>query len=479
MLKNKRILLSILVVLLLFILPTMVNASNETPTINTEVYGANKSIKVTLTDITLDDLNEYKFGISKAKATEPTEWLDLQSIETNECSVIITPENETHINILRSNDKCYLFIKDITNNEIKIITQVDLSLPLDLALNITMDSTKNFNISYLYRNGNDIDSYYITTVKIDDTNIIKKYLEAKENGQDTIRAVQDMLSIQIPNNSWKEMTTPFTYDHAYHWGGTGGNLVKYEGLYMVWGQVNYSEGRSIYGYTLYDNYPNGYKLPEDNEDYNEPSNPVEKTKSFMRENSSANKYIDFPNQLVLESFFDNYEGTATLKNNIKPITIQSQYVYIEHKKIDEWNEKKSQMNEVEFEKFLDEEVEKFVNENAWKDFSDLEVSIKSWDKEIMDAVLFVKIETDTEIVTIYQGYGKGFSALAQEQTNSQENEPGEEQEKSEEDTNKKDTTVAPGTMPYTGGTFVIIISILAIIFIVIYAYKRKNDLKGI
>jgi len=48
-----------------------------------------------------------------------------------------------------------------------------------------------------------------------------------------------------------------------------------------------------------------------------------------------------------------------------------------------------------------------------------------------------------------------------------------EQEKSE------DKTTAPGSLPYTGGTFVIIASVLAIVIMGIYAYKRNKDLRGI
>ena len=45
--------------------------------------------------------------------------------------------------------------------------------------------------------------------------------------------------------------------------------------------------------------------------------------------------------------------------------------------------------------------------------------------------------------------------------------------------NKVDNTVAPGTMPYTGGTFFVILTVLSITAVAIYVYKRNNDLKGI
>ena len=44
---------------------------------------------------------------------------------------------------------------------------------------------------------------------------------------------------------------------------------------------------------------------------------------------------------------------------------------------------------------------------------------------------------------------------------------------------KKDETIAPGNMPYTGGTFFIVLAVLAIATVAIYVYKRNNDLKGI
>ena len=61
---------------------------------------------------------------------------------------------------------------------------------------------------------------------------------------------------------------------------------------------------------------------------------------------------------------------------------------------------------------------------------------------------------------------------------SKKEEPKKEEPKKEE-TKQEDTTKAPGSLPHTGGTFVIIVSVLAIIALGIYAYRRNNDLKGI
>lgn len=59
-----------------------------------------------------------------------------------------------------------------------------------------------------------------------------------------------------------------------------------------------------------------------------------------------------------------------------------------------------------------------------------------------------------------------------------EAEKGKEETKKEE-TKKEDTTKAGGTIPYTGGEVVIILSAIAIIGLGIYLYRKNKDLKGI
>ena len=471
MLKNKRILLSILVVLLLLILPTMVNASNETPTINTEVYGANKSIKVTLTDITLDDLNEHKFGISKAKATQPTEWLDLQEIEASTCTAIITPENETHRSILRSGNKCYLFVKDTTNNEVKIITQIDLSLSVESALNIALTSSNNFHISYLYRNASDIGSYYITSVKIDDTNIIKKYLEAKKNNQDVLSAVESMLpTSNIPTTSWKEMTTPGTYDYAYFYNG---DITRYQGLYMIWGQVSYSEGRTIYGYVLYDNYPNGYVLPEENE----PTTPPTTDEPTI----DTTQYVSFPYVIFNGT---GEAGSLEVHSSIYDGNYDMYYQFVEvsdqvYNKIIDLGDK-YENNEITYEEYFTQYKETITNYN---DANWIKTKDGSFKNDLSNFTgtkkfaLWVKLVMENKTVyeaQIYTMNGSGVASNVPDEEDKLGTDTG-----NKETTTNKDNTIAPGIMPYTGGTFVLIIGILGVILLGIYAYKRKRDLKGI
>lgn len=72
---------------------------------------------------------------------------------------------------------------------------------------------------------------------------------------------------------------------------------------------------------------------------------------------------------------------------------------------------------------------------------------------------------------------KDDSNQSAEETNKGNNENEKNQEK--ETTKTEDNTTAPGSIPYAGGTFIIIVSLLAIAIVGIYTYKRNNDLKGI
>jgi len=539
--KTKKILIALMLLIAVLLIPNMVNATNEEPESISNLNIINNNITVTLEEIELDNENcEYKFGVSKTIATEPTEWLDLQDIEANKCTVTITSQNNGMRLILRSSDKCYLFIKNITDDEIIIKTQINL--PQEL--NIYVNDNNEFTINYLnekcatfYEN---LGTYQMTAVKINDVEIIEDYLEAKENDENTLNAVKERLPKEVPTNAWVKMGAgnDFTSNAAHYSVNT---LINTQGLYMVWGAVSYIEGRSIYGFTLYDNYPDGYVLPEEENETKVESislpttatvelgktltltptfNPstatnksvtwtsrdetvatvdnagkvtpkkvgstiitvttqdgnktatctvtvtaAEKTQLFMREKSSLNKYINFPTEIKYEDFFEKYEGKATLKNNLKPVTIVHQYAFVNHEKINEWNTKKAEMTDEEFEAFLDAEIKNYINENNWKDFSNLQVSIANWNIDNSDVVLFVKIETDTEVVTVYNGYGKGFSSIGKDNTNGEGKQPA---------TTTKDTTTATKELPKTGKVLLIwIIGIVAVSGVVAHIRYKK------
>ncbi len=272
--KKQKIILGTIIFAIIILMVTVVKATNESPTVKTEIYGANKSIKVTLSDIELDDSHNYSFGLSKVKATQPTEWNDVFSIENTNAEMIITPEKEIMKTILRTVDEAFIFVKDVTENKI-VINGVKVSLELDLedALDINFNDGK-YKITYIYR-ANTIGSYFYKVQKIDDTNIIKRYLEAKNNNQNTMLAVKSLLPKENVASDWNKMTTLSTDSYAYNHDGSS---TKYEGLYLIWGQVSFEEGRSIYGYKLYDNFPDGYKLVENQEKPETPTTPTEENK---------------------------------------------------------------------------------------------------------------------------------------------------------------------------------------------------------
>lgn len=58
-------------------------------------------------------------------------------------------------------------------------------------------------------------------------------------------------------------------------------------------------------------------------------------------------------------------------------------------------------------------------------------------------------------------------------------EDAKKEEPKKEETKKEDATKAPGNLPYTGGTTVVVISMLAVVAIGIITYKKNKDLRGI
>ena len=58
-------------------------------------------------------------------------------------------------------------------------------------------------------------------------------------------------------------------------------------------------------------------------------------------------------------------------------------------------------------------------------------------------------------------------------------EENKKEEPKKEETKKEDTTTAPGSIPYAGGTTVIVIAMLAVVAVGTIAYKKNKDLRGI
>ena len=135
---------------------------------------------------------------------------------------------------------------------------------------------------------------------------------------------------------------------------------------------------------------------------------------------------------------------------------------------------KYENDEITYEEYFvqyNETVTKY-NDNNWIKTEDgsFERNLSDYTGEKKFA-LWVKLVMEDKTVYEAQIYKMNGSGAAS-------NVP-EEIEGTEDKEETKDKTKAPGSLPYTGGTFVIIVSVLAIIALGIYAYRRNNDLKGI
>jgi len=86
---------------------------------------------------------------------------------------------------------------------------------------------------------------------------------------------------------------------------------------------------------------------------------------------------------------------------------------------------------------------------------------------------------NTKIKYVYMERPSTPTEPEKEPTPQPEEKPTPQPEEQKDTIKNEDETKAEGSLPNTGGTFVIIISILGIILLGVYAYKRNKDLKGI
>ena len=88
-------------------------------------------------------------------------------------------------------------------------------------------------------------------------------------------------------------------------------------------------------------------------------------------------------------------------------------------------------------------------------------------------VVFVKVETGTEIITVYNGYGKGFSSIGKGNTNNEEEQPNVPDKEP-----TKDNTTAKDKLPNTGRVLLFwIIGIVAVSGIVARIRYKKLYIK--
>lgn len=240
---------------------------------------------------------------------------------------------------------------------------------------------------------------------------------------------------------------------------------------------------------------------------------------------NENDWFTFPSKLSKSMFtnWDNYyewSGNITKKIESENITYKIQTYGILQEKIDEIQvESDKTPDDTEFYAWLNEYISQFIDETAWNDFSGTEISVecKLGDNVKHDHLIFIKVNDNGKENIIWQGYGSGFSRLAENREKKKNEQKIEEEKKEEENkeedkkeenngivtpekdktekeneepinktiindaenkdnnTTVKDESIATGKLPYTGKSE-IFIAIISIVFLTglisLFKYKK-------
>lgn len=247
--KLSNILVLIFIVFIIWgILSFSVNAAeidNSKIDVKSEMYSSNGSFNVTLSNITLDTTHQYEFGISANQETEPENYFSINNLTNNLCVLNLNASIDEIVNILKTTNTVYAYVNDKTNSNEQIIKAlpVDVTLPLIGGINMYFENNYLY-IDHLY--GNTSASYQFQ--KITDEDIINAYNQITENGED-LKSISNMLTNEVPQTGWKNMTSEYpTLGHSREHRVTD-ELA--DGLYYVWGQLTGQNNKNLYGYILY------------------------------------------------------------------------------------------------------------------------------------------------------------------------------------------------------------------------------------
>ena len=256
MIRNKRIVFTILLILFLMFLPNMVKA---TVSVTKEVYANNGSAKFNFTGLTLDKTHEYQFGFTKTAATEVKNWHLITEYTETTATINITAGTQEFTDVIVATNTGYITIKDKNTNAIVLQPYaVDLSIPYLNITNYTVISNGKYldknNIQVHFWNAGNSKAYY-QYEKITDENVINKYKEIKsESGN--YNDLQPLLKTSTPTSNWNTWG---------YWNGYGNSTtagfgytersvnVPEQGLYYMWIYLAGNNIRNLYGYILVDN----------------------------------------------------------------------------------------------------------------------------------------------------------------------------------------------------------------------------------
>lgn len=446
-----------------------------------------------LTNIALSAEGQYTWGVgTTSSADEVGKWYTLADFgETTKTAILtLTPEDYSMRNILRTTNTAWLYVKDIKNNNYIVnALKVDLTLPalkaFEIIENPNSSTNRSFEVNTVY---NMYDSIYYKIEKVTDKELINEYQAAIAEGKE-VSSISSLAKLsEAPEAGWKTIDSNYNSAGAYI-----DKKPTEEGLYYIWVKAKNADSKTVIGYSLYYGDING---PTVEKIYvSSPEAGTYKTGQTVKIRVGFSEPIVGSTVPTLKiKFGDSKERSVT---NGTIVNSGSGDYYWQHYIEYSYNIQDSDKGQL-----------------ATVSLSGGTIK----DAKGNDAKLSCPIITGNTIKANAQGTTTNNTENQDKNNNNQTNNNKTNNNKTNNNTttetnkqnttnnnttnetkkenttvkneNKKptttttkknntDNTTAPGDIPYTGGTFTIIVTILLIAGLGIYGYKRNNDLKGI
>lgn len=271
MTKAKNLIMILITVAIIFLIPSVSNATNEI-TVSRNVYSNDGSMEFIFTGLTIDTTHEYEYGITKTSATAVEEWYLVTKSTATSVTADIKSRTKKMREVIDAVDTGYITIKDKTTDTVVVQPYaVDLKLPFLKVTNFEVLSNgkdlKGSEIEVPLRNADNSTAHY-KYEKITDQNLINKYKEIKANSGD-YSVLETLLKTSAPTNGYSQ----WEYWNGYQTNENGHGYptrkvnAPDEGLYYLWVHFRGENLKDLYGCILVDNLQpdiavDGISLPE-------------------------------------------------------------------------------------------------------------------------------------------------------------------------------------------------------------------------
>lgn len=481
MTKAKYIIMILLIAIVLFITPTIVNAADTFTTDNGIVVKkvvtgfSNGSIELDISNIELSLEGNYEWSISTGTSVENiTKWYVLGDANASKktAKLNLTVQDKNILAVLRKTNTAYLFIKDSSDNTMIIDgLQLDLTLPPLYAFDYTI-----WLDSYYIIGGNlssvnqwdgatyNIQNAYYKFEKITDETLVGKYKQALLDGT-SLSNVFSIDASRVENiDNWVACTRDINYPFTKI---DKSKLPTDQGAYYLWLKAKDTDSKTVYGCLIVNIDADGPKVERIY--VSSPESGTYKTGQTVKIRVGFSEAIKGSTIPTLKIKFGDSAvrsiSTGTIVNTGNENQGSHWSHYIEYS-YDIQESDKGQLATVE------------LTGGNIKDSSD------------NDAVLSCPVITGNTIKANVEGTNNN-NTENQDKDNNNTNKPTDNNNNNNkptdnnkpsnnnDSTNKKDDTTAIGKLPQTGVSYGLILTIVTLLGGSVFAYFKYRNLRGI